>query len=187
MVILHSSSASSYPDHTSHVIMVDMSPYWNEEVSKASNEYWETHASKERKRILKQNREQLTGEILNSVSPGEAMWMTYVANAPMYWYDPAYDCSWLFEDFDVDPDRMMHCLNEELPRFDFTKGEKINIPVFLAIARHSYVCPYYLWDNYKDKLPNLSYNLFEKSGHFPMFEEQELFDKKLIEWIKNTK
>jgi pimeloyl-ACP methyl ester carboxylesterase len=29
-----------------------------------------------------------------------------------------------------------------------------------------------------------SYNLFEKSGHFPMVEEQELFDKKLIEWIK---
>jgi len=42
----------------------------------------------------------------------------------------------------------------------------------------------YLWDDYKDKLPNLSYNLFEKSGHYPQLEEQDLFDKKLIAWIK---
>jgi len=40
-------------------------------------------------------------------------------------------------------------------------------------------------DDYKDKLPNLSYNLFTKSGHFPFLEEQELFDTKLIEWIHN--
>jgi len=176
--------AKKYPDHTSHVIMVDISPYWNEEVSKASNEYWETHASGERKDILKRNREQLTDEVLSKVPPS---WRGYVRSAPKYWYDPAYDCSWLFEGFDIDPDRMRHCLDKELPQFDFTKGEKINTPVFLAIAQHSYVCPYYLWDDYKDKLPNLSYNLFEKSGHFPMFEEQELFDKKLIEWLNNTK
>ena len=25
--------------------------------------------------------------------------------------------------------------------------------------------------------PNLSYNLFEKGGHYPMFEEPALFDK----------
>jgi hypothetical protein len=30
----------------------------------------------------------------------------------------------------------------------------------------------------------LSYNLFEKSGHYPMFEEQALFDQKLLEWIR---
>jgi len=33
-------------------------------------------------------------------------------------------------------------------------------------------------------LPNLSYNLFEKSGHYPMLEEQELFDEKLIKLIE---
>ena len=174
--------AKKYPDHTSHVIMVDISPYYNEQVSKASNEYWKTYASDERKEILKLNREQLTDEVLSKVPPS---WRGYVRSAPKYWYDPTYDCSWLFEGFDIDPDRMRHCLDKELHQFDFTKGEKINTPVFLAIARHSYVCPYYLWDDYKDKLPNLSYNLFEKSGHFPMLEEQELFDKKLIEWIKS--
>ena len=177
--------AKKYPDKTSHVIMVDMSPYWNKQVIKESENYWEANASHNRKEILKRNREKLTKEILSKVSPGKAMWMSYVANAPKYWYDPTYDCSWLFEGFDVNPDRMGHCLNNELPKFDFTKGAQIVTPVFLALGKHSYVCPYYLWDDYKSKLPNLSYNLFEKSGHFPMFEEQELFDKKLIDWIKS--
>jgi hypothetical protein len=34
------------------------------------------------------------------------------------------------------------------------------------------------WDGHKDSFPNLSYNLFEKSGHYPMFEEPALFDRR---------
>ena len=62
---------------------------------------------------------------------------------------------------------------------------KIITPVFLALGKYDFVCPFYLWDSDKDRLPNLSYNLFEKSGHFPMLEEQELFDKKLTDWVKS--
>ena len=40
-------------------------------------------------------------------------------------------------------------------------------------------------DEYKDKIPNLTYHLFEKIVHYPMLKEQEPFDKKLIEWIKS--
>jgi len=174
--------AQKYPDHASHVIMVDMTPYWNDKARKTHKEYWETHASDERKEILKRNHEQLTDEVLSKVPPS---WRGYVRNAPMYWYDPTYDCSWLFEGFDINPDRMGHCLNEELPHFDFTQGDGITTPVFLALGKYSFICPYYLWDDYKDKLPSLSYNLFEKSGHYPMLDEQELFDKKLIEWVKS--
>ena len=176
--------AQKYPENTSHVIMIDMSPYWNDKAIKAMEENWETNASDERKEILKRNNEQLTDTVLSEVPPS---WRDYVRRAPIYWYDPTYDCSWLFEGFDVNPDRSGHCLDEELPQFDFSLGAQIETPVFLALGKYSYICPFYLWDDYKDKLPNLSYNLFEKSGHFPMLEEQELFDKKLIEWIKSTK
>jgi proline iminopeptidase len=169
--------AQKYPDNASHVIMVDMTPYWNDKALKIHKEYWETHASDERKEILKRNHEQLTDEILSKVSPGKAYWMRYVANAPMYWYDPTYDCSWLFESFDINPDRAGHCLDEELPHYVFTQGDEITTPVFLALGQYSFIGPYYMWDDYKDKLPNLSYNLFEKSGHYPMHEEQELLIK----------
>lgn len=56
--------------------------------------------------------------------------------------------------------------------------------VFLAVGRYDYGILYCLWDDEKDKLPKLCYNMFKKSGHYPMFEEQALFDKKLIDWIK---
>lgn len=37
----------------------------------------------------------------------------------------------------------------------------------------------------RSKFTSLSFNIFEKSSHFPQMEQQELFDKKLIEWIEN--
>lgn len=175
--------AQKYPENTSHVIMIDMTPYWNDKTIKAMEENWETNASDERKEILKRNYEQLTDSVLSDVPPA---WRNYVRNAPMYWYDPTYDCSWLFEDFYINPERSQHFLNEHLPQYDFTQGSEITTPVFLALGKYCFVSTYYLWDDYKDKLPNLSYNLFEKSGHFPMLEEQELFDMKLIEWIKTN-
>ena len=63
----------------------------------------------------------------------------------------------------------------------------VRTPVFLALGRYDYVLPYRAWDDRKEALPNLSYNLFERSGHFAMLEEQALFDKKLIEWINKKK
>ncbi len=175
--------AQKYPDNTSHVIMVDMLPYWNDNAIRAYEEYWDTNASDERKEILTRNREQLTDEVLSDVPPS---WRGYVRSAPMYWYDPTYDASWLFRGFDVNPERMGHFLSEHLPQYDFTRGSEITTPVFLALGKHSYVSPYYLWDDYRDRLPNLSYNLFEESGHFPMLEEQEWFDQALLEWIAGS-
>jgi len=69
--------------------------------------------------------------------------------------------------------------------YDITTGYPISTPIFLALGRHDYVVPYYLWDDHKDKLKSLSHNLFEKSGHWAMLEKQELFNRKLIEWISS--
>jgi len=93
--------------------------------------------------------------------------------------------SWIYEA--VEPNGGIS-LFEIFKNYDIAKRPgRVATPVFLALGRYDYLCPYFLWDDRKDVLPNLSYNLFEKSGHFPMVEEQELFDKKLIEWIKGQK
>lgn len=69
--------------------------------------------------------------------------------------------------------------------YDFGKrAPRPTTPIFLALGRYDYLLPYHMWDGRKDSFPNLSYHLFEKSGHYPMFEEPALFDKKLIEWIR---
>ena len=52
------------------------------------------------------------------------------------------------------------------------------------MGKHDYMVPNIQWDTEIEKLPKLSYQLFEKSGHTPQLEEPDEFDKKLIQWIK---
>ena len=178
--------AKKFPERTSHVIMIAMSPHFNDSTLRAGNDYWETQASEERKLVWKQNQEELTEEILSSLSPGEAWIMRYVADGPRRWYNPTYDASWLFEDVQLNMDIFDHHLGPVLREYDITKGlERVTMPVFLAVGRYDYGIPYSLWDEFKPQMPTLSYNLFEKSGHYPMLEEQELFDKKLIKWVSS--
>lgn len=176
--------ARKYPEHTSHVIMIGTPPGLNSEITKIGNEYWEIHASDERKMILKRNQEQLAEEDLSSLSPLEAQNKRYAALGPKFWYDPGYDFSSLL-DYYSNVEGWNHFFNVIMGNYDITRGNQITTPIFLALGCHDYVVPYVLWDDYKDKFPDLSYNLFEKSGHFPMLEERELFDKKLIEWISS--
>ena len=177
--------AKKYPERTSHVIMIAMSPHYNAETFKAGNEYWESHASDERKVLYKRNQEALTEEALSSVSPGEAFKMRLLADGPKRWYDMTYDGSWLGEDVEINTDVINHHLNVVLNEYDITQGlDRITMPVFLAVGRHDYGLPYYLWDDFKPQMPTLSYHLFEKSGHHPMLEEQKLFDEKLLAWLQ---
>ena len=180
--------ARKYSQNTSHVIMTGFTPY--RLAAGVSGEFWESDASEKRKMILKQNLEKLKEVDLDKMSPKERMVKNYTARTPKLSYDPTYDLSWIYELVDVDSEDSYGgpSLFEIFRSYDIAKRPgRITIPVFLAIGRYDYLCPYFTWDNRKDVLPNLSYNLFEKSGHFPMVEEQELFDKKLIEWINGQK
>jgi proline iminopeptidase len=171
--------ARKYPQHTSHVVMTGCMPYtdW-----RAGDEFWESDASDERKMLLEQNWEGVTEDQLSEMSQTER----YMRNRPGLLYDPTYDLSYIIEVVDNNYDVFIHYLLGVLEDYDIAnRPGRVETPVFLVIGRYDYVSPYYLWDDRKGVLPNLSYNLFEKSGHFPMVEEQELFDDRLIEWISN--
>jgi proline iminopeptidase len=68
--------------------------------------------------------------------------------------------------------------------YDLAQGpEQITAPVFLGLGRYDYVVPYTLWDKEREKLPHLSFTLFEHSGHTPQLEDSIHFDRKLKEWL----
>jgi proline iminopeptidase len=174
--------ARKYPKNTTHVVMSGFTPY---SLAGVADEFWESDASSERKMILKQNMEKIAEDELSRMPSKERVVKTYMAMAPKLFYDPAYDLSWIYEVVESNQDIARHLFQVIFKDYDIAKRPgRVETPVFLAIGRYDYLCPYFIWDDRKDVLPNLSYNLFEKSGHFPMVEEQELFDKKLIEWIK---
>src|SRR4030043_1258436 len=175
--------ARKYPKNTSHVVMTGNTPYL---VSGVGDEFWESDASAERKAILKQNLEKITEDELSQMSPKGRVIKTYMAITPKLFFDPTYDLSWIYKVVESNQDIANHLFRVIFKDYDIAKRPgRVEAPVFLAIGRYDYLCPYFTWDERKDVLPNLSYNLFEKSGHFPMVEEQELFDKKLIDWIKS--
>jgi proline iminopeptidase len=181
--------ARRFPQNTSSVIMIGTPPATSERFQKATGEYWEKQASDERKAILKRNWERMTKDTLDKMTPSRRFINSYLANAPKVFYDANYDATWVFEGHEYNMDVTNRVFSDAmLATYDVTKlPSQVKTPVFLALGRHDYLVPHVLWDDAKGALPNLSYNLFEKSGHFPMLEEQELFDKKLAEWIKTFK
>jgi len=175
--------ARKYPRNTSHVVMTGNTPY--RLAAEVGDEFWESDASDERKLVLKQNFEKISEDELGQMSPKERVVRTYMAMTPKLFYDPRYDLSWIYEAVESNRDVANHLFQVVFKDYDIAiRPGRLETPVFLAIGRYDYLWPYFLWDDRKDVLPNLSYNLFNKSGHFPMVEEQELFDKKLIEWMK---
>lgn len=176
--------ARKYPEHVSCVIMHGTPPFWNERALQAMNDMWEAEATAERKRVLEQNWARVTQDSLSKLDRSETGKLTYILNAPRYWYDPTYDCSWILEGAYWNMAAVYHLLDVIMSDYDLAAGSPVQTPVFLAIGRYDFVVPYYLWDGEKEKLPSLSYHLFEKSGHYPMLEEQARFDSLLVQWVE---
>jgi proline iminopeptidase len=180
--------ARKYPGHTSHVIVIGSPPYINDRSREIEAQFWKDDASEERKTILKRET-----DLMKQNESGLSLYETFlnesIANNAKYWFDPTYDSVWLWqgvefsdESFDV----YNHLLEVVVEGYSVTEGHEISTPVFLALGRYDYVIPYTLWNDVRENIPNLDYHLFERSGHYPMLEEETLFDEKLIEWIKRT-
>jgi len=177
--------ARKYPQYTSHVIVIGAPPNGMRKNFKASRQHWTNNASEERKDIHKLLSETHKMEDLRDLSPGEMMIQNYINNSPFYWYDPKYDCSWIWEGVKVNAKIAGKLEGVLFKTYDIAKDSNLkNIPIFVAMGKHDYMVPHFQWDVEIEKLPKLSYYLFEKSGHTPQLEEPDEFNKKLIEWIK---
>jgi proline iminopeptidase len=176
--------ALAYPEHASHAISLATVPFWNAGFGSIQGEFWEQDASEERKAVLERNQVSLPDDVVQSLTDRDAWVMSYVRNGPLYWVDPAYDSYWIFAGHHMSLDMVNHFFGVLLADYDLRpRFPDLTTPVFLAQGRHDYATPYTLWEDLVGSIPGLSYHLFENSAHFPMFEEQNLFDDLLIEWL----
>ncbi len=180
--------ALAYPDHTSHAILIGTPPPLDKDIEPIQDEFIATDASEERQARWSENRERVPEGLRERLSRWDWFVYTFVKNAPLYWFDYTYDPFRHFagrQDYSAMKERVFSVLLTDYdPRDQFSS---IEAPVFLALGRHDYVVPHFLWDNDRRRIRNLSYHVFERSGHFPMLEEQALFDEKLIEFIERWK
>ena len=177
--------ALDYPEHTSHVVAIGTPPFMGDRFWEAVSEFWKADASERRKEVLKQNQKKIPDETISTLSPHDAAAMDYVRSGPRYWHDPTYDSYWIWIGKHFSARMVEHLFAELLTDYDETdQFSNIKTPVFLAHGRHDYAVPYHLWREHAKKLPEGTFHLFKRSGHFPMVEEEELFERRLIAWLR---
>jgi proline iminopeptidase len=177
--------ARRYPQHIAGLGVLASPPVGMDELVPASEQFWQTDASPERKAALARSWESTPPEVVNTLPPSDAFIRTYVLNGPKYWYDPEYDCSALWAGETPDMSLTTHLFGSLFAHYDLAQGPELTMPIFLGLGRYDYVVPYTLWEKRQKALPNLTSHLFEHSGHTPQFEEPTLFDQRLTAWLES--
>jgi len=70
---------------------------------------------------------------------------------------------------------------------DITRGlERLRAPVWIGLGRFDYlVPPAYLWEEVRERFPDLTLRVFDRSAHAPQLEEPEAFDAELLSWLQS--
>ena len=178
--------AKKYPQHTSHIVMIGVAPDFSEESTTLAGEAFEALADSDRREAERENRQRVTDEDIAALPPDEAFIQDYIRNAARVWYNPRFDCTPLWEGITINMDMIGYVWGELFAKIDVTRGLKdLQCPVFLALGRYDFiVAPPSTWDPILPQFNDLTLRVFEESGHTPQLEEQELFDRELLGWMK---
>ncbi|WP_330970305.1 alpha/beta fold hydrolase, partial [Lysobacter sp. A3-1-A15] len=148
-----------------------------------SERYWISHASDNRKAILKHRRNLIDEKYMASLFPEAAYVAQYVADAPLYWYNPTYDASWLWQGmtFGMEAVHSFRGLYQVYEMNYDTESPKV--PVLIVMGRYDYAVPHTLWKNALSRLQHVTFKVLDRSGHTPQLEQPNAFDKILLEWL----
>jgi proline iminopeptidase len=171
-----------FADKVSGVVVIGSpAKFGSEEYTQKAEALWAT-ASDERKAIQEEN----WGKVkeIDRLTGKEATAAEYNRASPQYWYDPYYDANWLWDGMTVHTEVTDNLFSRVFSEYDMFR-EPVNIrkPVLVVMGIYDYVIPYTLWETEYESIDDYTFLLFEKSGHTPQLEEQEHFDKMLINWL----
>jgi pimeloyl-ACP methyl ester carboxylesterase len=175
--------AVAFPERISHLILIGGLTHFGQ----SDDRYWDMLASSERKTILEQNNANLAARTPTDLPASRVVALQYAANGPRYWCDPTFDCLPLYGDDEWDVTllgQMVQILQARHPEPSVIEG--VSTPIFLAQGVWDFVCPPLTWYELIATYPDCTYHAFERSGHYPFYEEQDAFNDKLIAWINRA-
>ena len=178
--------AKKYKDRVSHVVLIGMPPHMRSDHIEMAKRNWDESVWPERRAALECNIKQMPDEILQALPRDEWFVQMNVRNAPKIWYDYNFNSKILWEG--VKPNTQI--LDQMYLRFarevDISQGlESFDLPVLVVYGRFEFlVAPVQSWDPIRSKFKNLTIRLFEKSAHSPQYEEPDLFDAELLQWLE---
>jgi proline iminopeptidase len=165
------------PQSVSHVIAVGTPPSGDmAKVTANATAFFEADATEERRDLFRDNVTRLP----ENASMGQQMF----ARTPMRFFDPRFDAAPLFAEANVKMPFFAHLMGTLTASWDVRVGaSSLRARLLIAHGRYDYVVPYLLWQDVASELPDATFQLFERSGHQPFFEEPERFAGVVIDWM----
>jgi len=60
----------------------------------------------------------------------------------------------------------------------------VRVPMYLALGEHDYLLPpSKLWQSLRSVAATLTIDIYDRSGHWPHFEQRDAFDAALVDWL----
>jgi proline iminopeptidase len=139
--------------------------------------YWKEHASLERQALYQKNMKGIEARKAKKILTDDELGLaSYLANAPKYWMDPMFDCSYLWDNIYTNRKLLNHFMNNIISDYDPSDTyTKLECQIFVAMGLYDYALPPVLWEHVKSKFMKIQFHVFEKSAHYPQMDESERF------------
>lgn len=179
--------AKKYPKNVSHVVMIGAVPNLSPECAVMAARNWEESVCPERKAALAEKIRQFPDEELAKLPPSERFVKWNARRNPLAWFDFHFDSSRLWKGIIPNTSLLDFFYGVALRELDISRGlERFDRPVLLALGRFDYaIAPANSWDPFRPKFQDLTVRSFERSAHSPHYEEPDLFNKELLNWLKD--
>lgn len=179
--------AQKYPEAVQKVVLLNSAPTNSQERQQQSTAFFYKTASLKRKRQFEADIAYLESDIQKD--PERRFVHMCIRMGAQSFYDYTFDAAYMWENVYTNMPIMDHLWGEEFGKRNLIQSlADFKKPVFIGLGRYDYlVSPVSLWDSLDDTYRNVKKVIFEHSGHNPMFEEPQLFDKTLMKWINEDK
>lgn len=179
--------ARKYPDHVQKVILLNSAPTNSQKRQQQSFSFFNATATTDRKKQFEKDIALLESDIKND--PERRFVHMCIRMGAQSFYDYTFDAAYMWKDVYTNMPIIDYLWGEAFAKLDLIQSlESFNKPVFIGLGRYDYlVAPVSLWDPIDNTYKNVKKVIFEQSGHNPMFEEPQIFDKELIKWMNEDK
>ncbi|CAH1056644.1 alpha/beta fold hydrolase [Paenibacillus pseudetheri] len=175
--------AKKYPYHVQKVALLNSAPTNSEERQRQSFAFFNETASPDRKRQFEMDIALLESDIQKD--PERRFVHMCIRMGAQSFYDYTFNAAYMWEVIYTNMPIIDHLWGEAFAELNLIQSlANFNKPVFIGLGRYDYlVAPVSLWNSVDETYKHVKKVIFEHSGHNPMFEEPQTFDKELSKWI----
>ncbi|MEK8126985.1 alpha/beta hydrolase [Paenibacillus filicis] len=175
--------ARQYPGQVRKVVLMNSAPSNRQERQQQSFAYFDETASLGRKKKFEEDIAGLAAELERE--PERRFAHLLVRMGAHSFYDYEFDASRMWDGVYTNMPVIDHLWGEAFAQLDLLDMlADIHQPVLLGLGAYDYlVAPTSLWDTVEERHPHVTKVIFRQSGHNPMFEEPELTDSILLDWV----